>query len=79
MMSWSFDQENLELVVTKFDAVEWDTLLFTFKFKEIEEKMSGWQENWFSNFYKDPSVCITPLIVNFFKAALSADKDLAKK
>lgn len=78
-MSKSFDEEHLENTVKKFDAVEWDTMLFTFKFREIEEKMWEGEIGCFYNFYKDPSICFTPLVINFMRAALSADKDLAKK
>jgi hypothetical protein len=38
-MNQSFDREELETVVKKFDAIEWDKLLFTFKFREIEDRM----------------------------------------
>lgn len=39
-MSKSFEVDQLEKVVKEFDAEEWDRLLFTFKFKEIDEKMA---------------------------------------
>lgn len=78
-MSRSFDEEKLEKVVKKFDAVEWDRLLFTFKFEEIDTRMTKGEMNCFYDFYKDPSICFTPLVINFMKAALNADKELAKK
>jgi len=78
-MSRSFDEEELETIVKRFDAVEWDKLLLTFKFDEVEEKMCDGEMGCFYNFYKDPSIWFTPLVIQFMRAALNADKDLAKE
>ena len=55
-MERSFDENQLEEIVNKFDAIEWDRLLFTFRFQEIEEKLAEGEVNCFYNFYKDPSI-----------------------
>lgn len=78
-MMRTFDRIELEKAVSTFDPFEWDNLLFEFKFDEIDKRLKEEESVDFSNMYQDPSIPFTPILVKFMKAALNADKVLAKQ